>query len=140
MSPRRRRQCGFTLVSALFLLVVLAGLAVYAVSVASVQHTTSMLEVKGSRAHFAASAGLEWAFHEIVNNAAGGLDCSPGSVTIALSEAALTGYAVQIECVTEAVSEGSQSYTLFTLTASASHGSSGQPDFVSRTILAKLAY
>jgi Tfp pilus assembly protein PilX len=87
---------GFALVTALFLLVALAGLGVFVATVAGVQHQSTLLSVQGERAHFAARSALEWAFSDIVNNAAGGLSCGPGTVSLSLTEAALSGFGVDV--------------------------------------------
>lgn len=51
---------GFSLVSAIFLLVVLAGLGVAMITISTVQHQSSALDVQGTRAYHAARAGMEW--------------------------------------------------------------------------------
>ena len=61
--PLRRPQRGFGIITAVFLLVVLAGLGVAMVSLSTVQHTTSALDVQGARAYQAARAGIEWGLY-----------------------------------------------------------------------------
>lgn len=56
----RRRAGGFTIVAAVFLLVVLAGLGVALVNISTLQHAESALDVQGARAYQAARAGVEW--------------------------------------------------------------------------------
>lgn len=58
--PTIVRSRGVGLVTAIFLLVVIAGLAVAMVTVYTAQQTSSALDVQGSRAYQAARAGLEW--------------------------------------------------------------------------------
>jgi len=53
-------QRGFAMVSAVFLLVVLAGLGAAMVNFSIVQHTSAALDVEGTRAYQAARAGIEW--------------------------------------------------------------------------------
>jgi MSHA biogenesis protein MshP len=55
---RLRRGTGVGLVTAIFLLVVLAGLAVAMVSLSGVQQAGSALDVQGARAYQEASAGI----------------------------------------------------------------------------------
>lgn len=55
-----RRVRGFSLVTAIFLLVVLAGLGVAMVNVFTMQQVESALDVQGARAEQAARAGIEW--------------------------------------------------------------------------------
>lgn len=62
-SDCRLRVCdqrGFSLVSAIFLLIVLAGLGAAIVNISMTQHTGSALDVQGTRAYQAARAGIEW--------------------------------------------------------------------------------
>jgi len=57
---RRRGQAGAGLVTAIFLLVVLAGLAAALVSIFATQRQSSALDEQGARAYQAARAGIEW--------------------------------------------------------------------------------
>lgn len=70
-ATRPDRSGGFALVTAIFLLVVLAALGAYVVTVSGVQHTTSALDVNGARAYQAARAGIEWGAYQAVQNSAG---------------------------------------------------------------------
>ena len=70
MTPRpvhRQRICrpprGFGIVTAVFLLVVLAGLGAAIVNLGTVQHTVSALDLQGARAYQAARAGIEWGLY-----------------------------------------------------------------------------
>lgn len=58
-----RSQRGFGIITAVFLLVVLAGLGVAMVSLSTVQHASSALDVQGARAYQAARAGIEWGLY-----------------------------------------------------------------------------
>jgi MSHA biogenesis protein MshP len=57
-------QCGFGLVSAIFLLVVLSSLGAAIVSVFTIQQASSALDVTGARAYQAARAGIEWGLYQ----------------------------------------------------------------------------
>jgi MSHA biogenesis protein MshP len=61
MNKPNQFQHGFSLVSAIFLLVVLAALGVFMLSFSNTQQITSAQDVQGSRAYWAARAGLELA-------------------------------------------------------------------------------
>ena len=127
------------LVGAIFTLTVLATLAVYMASLAGVQQDTARLSVQGERAYFAARSGLEWALWDIVNNAAGGLACGSGPVGFTLTEGALNGFDVSVDCTAQAIIEGARSYTLFSLTAAAAQGIVGTPSHASRRLIATVA-
>ncbi len=54
-------QRGFAAIAAIFLVVGLAALGAFMVSISTTQQLTSAQDVQGSRAYWAARAGLEWA-------------------------------------------------------------------------------
>jgi MSHA biogenesis protein MshP len=60
----KRAERGFTVVSAIFLLVVLAGLGAAMLNISTSQHVSSQLDVQGARAYQAARAGIEWGLYE----------------------------------------------------------------------------
>jgi MSHA biogenesis protein MshP len=55
-----RAQQGFAAIAAIFLVVGLAALGAFMVSMSNTQQLTSAQDVQGSRAYWAARAGLEW--------------------------------------------------------------------------------
>lgn len=60
---RRSIQYGFTVVSAIFILVVLSALAAFIVNVSSSQQIGSAQDLLGVRAYQAARAGIEWGLY-----------------------------------------------------------------------------
>lgn len=60
LRPSPRRERGVGIVTAIFLLVVMAGLAAAMVSMYTSQQATSNLDLAGARAYQAARAGAEW--------------------------------------------------------------------------------
>lgn len=58
-----RKSAGVALVTAIFMLVVLAGLAVAIVSITTSQQSGAVMDVQGQRAYQAAKAGTEWALY-----------------------------------------------------------------------------
>lgn len=63
--PSLRRSAGVGLVTAIFLVVVLAGLALAIVSLSSAQHVGSYLDVQGTLAYQAARAGAEVGIYRV---------------------------------------------------------------------------
>jgi len=61
---QHNQQTGFTLISAIFLLVVVALLSSYIVTLRAVQQTTLVYGVQGARAMQAARAGIEWGIYK----------------------------------------------------------------------------
>lgn len=65
-ASRPCREGGFSLVSAIFLLVVLSALGAFMVSFSGVQHTTAARDVLGTRAYQAARSGIEWGAFQVL--------------------------------------------------------------------------
>ena len=62
-----RRQRGFSIVTAIFLMVVLALLGAFIVSVTGLQQSSQQLDVQGVRAYQAARAGIEWGACQVLD-------------------------------------------------------------------------
>ena len=93
--PARRRSAGAGLVTAIFLLVVLAGLAVAMVSIFTAQRQGMLLDEQGVRAYQAARAGIEWGLFQRLR----GTGCAPGAThPVALSGDVLGGFTVGVTC------------------------------------------
>ena len=63
------RQRGFSLPTAIFLLVILAMLGAFVVSVTGFQQMSSQLDLQGARALQAARAGVEWGAYQVLRGA-----------------------------------------------------------------------
>ena len=85
-----RRLCGFALVSAIFILVVLAALGGFIVTVATTQHMGSALDVMSARAYQAAKAGVEWGLFQALQTAA---PCTPTT-----DIGSLNGVSITVTC------------------------------------------
>ncbi len=114
---------GFTLVSAIFVLVVVGLIAAFMVRLGTTTRDVSTMSIRGARAHFAALAGLERGVHAVL----GGTCAASTSFTVA-------GYAVTVGCQRTDVTEGADTYPIYALQASASAGAAGSADFVSRDV------
>src|SRR5207302_6377751 len=99
-------QRGFSLVAAIFLLVVLALMGVFIASVTGLQSASGQLDVSGVRAYQGARAGMEWAAYQVVdpNNTLNPASCStivmpscPGGAMPALS-GSLSSFTVTVGC------------------------------------------
>lgn len=62
MKPSRAR--GVSLISAIFLLVVISGLGVAMLTISTSQSIGSAMDVQGARAYQAARAGIEWGLYQ----------------------------------------------------------------------------
>jgi MSHA biogenesis protein MshP len=135
---RSARQAGFSLVAAVFLIVVLAAMGAFAVRVAMSQYQGTNVGLLQARAQAAAEAGIEYGANVVLHQASP-IFCkvSPSTRTFALAAGALKGFVVTVTCTPTThliYSGGWQAYTVFTLAARASHGTYGGPDYVARSV------
>ncbi len=88
------RSGGFAIVSAIFILVVLATLAGFIVSVTTTQNLTFAQDVQGVRAYQAARAGTEWGIYQWLN----GYSCVDGASTdLTFTDADLSGFTTTVK-------------------------------------------
>lgn len=127
MMTRHRNQKGYTLVNALFILVVLASLGAFMVTMSGVQSRTPVLALLGARAYQAAQAGIEW-----------GIAQSATGVCAASSSFVVEGFAVTVTCAATPVGEGTSTYNVYKIAALAEMGSYGGPEYVSRRVEARV--
>jgi Tfp pilus assembly protein PilX len=131
MTPR-----GFALLPALFLIVVVAMLAAFAVRIGGTQRQTADYALLGERAQAAANAGIEWGRQRALRNAS----CLPGPSVIALNQGALRGYTVQVRCTSTLHTDCPAppapvgGYPVYEITAIGQWRAFGAPDYTSRTV------
>jgi MSHA biogenesis protein MshP len=150
VSPRAKgprgasQQAGFSLVAVIFLIVVLAALAAFAVRIAMTQYEAANVELLEARAQAAADAGIEWGANRTLQASPVVFCLVPVSKTFTLNQQALRGFVVTVSCTPTQHQIWSPSagvwkpYTVFTLTATASYGTYGGPDYVARTVTRNL--
>jgi len=93
-------QRGASLVTAIFLLVVLASLAVAMVTLSTTQQAASNLDLQGSRAYLAARAGAEWGVYQVTRNITPCPAGAPGLRTLTFpAGASLSGFSVTVRCL-----------------------------------------
>jgi len=102
---RRKIQQGFSLVSAIFLLVVIAMLGTFAVTLSTTQHQSAAMDVMGSRAYQAARAGIEWAAYHVASSPAGTEWSCPSPTNLGTLDGTLSPFTVTVNCSHMAVSE-----------------------------------
>jgi MSHA biogenesis protein MshP len=132
MTAGRRTQRGFSLVSAVFLLVVLAGLGAYAVRLNTLQQQTVTAGLRAAQAFHAARAGVAWAAYRALN----GAGC--GTATLNLTEGATAGFRVSVQCTERTHMEGASTVRVFVFDVRAEGGAYGGPDYVSRRVQTKI--
>ncbi|MCZ6579253.1 MAG: pilus assembly protein MshP [Gammaproteobacteria bacterium] len=132
-SEKAYNQSGFTLITALFLLIVVALLSVYMINFRNVQQSTVVFGQQGARAMLAAHSGLEWGIYDSVVN---GL-CAPSSFTA--TGTALSAFTISVTCSSSAHTEGAILITTYRLTSTAQTGSYGTLDYVYRSLQATVS-
>jgi len=128
-------QRGFSVVTAIFLLVVLAAMGAFMVTFSTVQHITSAQDVQGVRAYQAARAGIEWGAYEAVRNAS-----CVGSTVLPSLGGTLAGFAVTVLCTASGpYTEGATAVRLYLITSTASQGTVGSIAYVERQLSTTIA-
>ncbi|MFY9328024.1 MAG: hypothetical protein WAO76_08410 [Georgfuchsia sp.] len=136
MCPKESNQRGFAIVSAIFLLVVLAALGGFIATISTTQHIGSALDVSGAQAYQAARAGTEWGLARVTTATP---LCDPGTNIGTVSTMAVT-----VTCTTVATGSAVEIGlgTIYSITATACNMPSGttcpgtttSPNYVERQI------
>jgi MSHA biogenesis protein MshP len=141
-------QAGFSLVTAIFIVVVLAALGTFMVTISGLQQTSSALDVVGARAYQAARSGIEWGAYQTLQNASGvyATNCraatyaAPTSAVVAFAgTATLADFSASVSCGSSSAVEGATTIWLYQLTSTATHGIPATSDYVERRISATIA-
>jgi MSHA biogenesis protein MshP len=137
-----QRQRGFVLVLAVFMLVSLASIAAYLLTLSNLQVEGAVRDELGARAFQSARTGIDWGAYQILRAPAQpfATTCAAGtsSQTIALT-GELAGFSVAISCQAGASqTEGASSYRAYSITATACNqascpGTAGA-DYVERQV------
>ncbi len=129
---------GFALPTAIFLLVVLAALGAYMVTLSRTSHLSSALDVHSARAYQAARAGIEWAAWQVAVPPGPATPCPVSPSTLTLG-ATLAAFEVSVECTRSDATDGSEAVHVYRITSTATAGATGEPDYVERRIEAVFA-
>lgn len=120
---------GFTLISALFVLVVLAALGAALAQVSLRQQLGSASELDAARAYQAARAGLEWGAFQVLRNPAPPAAAPACFAATSFTLAGLSGFTVTVSCTrtpgSGTVSDGASALAFFQLVANACNAPSG---------------
>jgi MSHA biogenesis protein MshP len=136
----RKLQQGFSLISAIFLLVVIAALGTFAVTLSTSQQQSSAHDVMGARAYQAARAGIEWAAFGVSQTASGvqWAGCTPAT-NIGVLGGTLAPFNVAVACTSSSFVEGASTIWIYNVTATAkTAGNPGDTGYVERVISVKL--
>jgi len=132
----RMKQRGFSLVSAIFLLVVIAALGAFAVTVSNSQHQSDAMDVMGKRAYQAAHAGIEWGANQIITQLHA---CPPSPSTVTLTDTYLSSFTVSVTCSSVTANDPG-TVTIYTLISKANTAATpGGPDYFERQLSVNIA-
>lgn len=138
----RKPQTGFSLISAIFLLVVIAALGTFAVTLSTTQHQSQTMDVMGARAYQAALAGVEWAAFNVSLQAASSANAWPGciagaAVTVAGNLAPFSP--VTVNCSATSAVEGASTVWVYAVSSVAhTAGAAGDANYVEQVATAKM--
>lgn len=147
-SLARVAQRGFSIVTAIFLIVVLALLGVFIVSVTGIQQSSQQIDLQGVRAYHAARAGIDWAAFQVLdpNNTLNPATCGTAFATCPASPTtlpalagSLSPFTVTVTCSATATTEGNREVRVFAITSTATTGTAGTPGYVNRQLQATLS-
>lgn len=151
MSPEKRikpchvfrKMSGFSLVTAIFLLVVLAALGAYMLSIYSSQQNNSSQDVHGALAYQAAKAGIEWGTYQVLNPENGVAVVAPNACPALMGTpafaGALVGFTVTVNCSLTSTTEGSNTIRVYQITSTASKGVAPSADYIERQMMARIS-
>jgi MSHA biogenesis protein MshP len=134
------RQSGVSIVTAIFLLVVLSMLGTAIVTVSTSQHQGSALDLLGSRAYEAARSGVEYGLYRSRSG-----DCPPVR-TFGFAASTLAPFIVTVQCVSNPTAGMAGKLDQISITATACNQPSGgvcpnaapaSADYVQRVVTVK---
>ena len=115
----RGKSRGFSIVAAIFLLVVLAGLGTAIVIVSTSQQVGAALDVQGTRVYQAARAGIEWGVYQRTRSSS----CAASTSFTFATAPTLGGITVTVICTTYA--DGNGGPTVYRIQSTACNQPSG---------------
>lgn len=141
-----QQQQGFSLISAIFILIILASLGAYMVTVGGTNRATSSATLQGARAYQAARSGIDWSVYTLITAAdqiAARSNCSNiiNENNFTLNVDGLNGFTINTLCgFTSHSQQGNDNVSIYSITSIATTGGSyGDLDFVQRRITATIS-
>lgn len=134
----RKLQQGFSIVSAIFLLVVLAFLGVGMTMFSTNQHQSEAMDVLGARAYQAARAGIEWAAYNVALSPASAVTPATCATNLSGLGGVLSNFSVAVSCSTASAVEGASTIWIYDVTSTATAGIAGGPDYIERVVTVKM--
>ncbi|WP_104429281.1 pilus assembly PilX family protein [Methylobacter tundripaludum] len=130
------KQRGFSLIMAIFLIVVLGGIAVFIGRVSTMQHQSSALDEEGAMAYQAARSGIEWGVYQaIVVSSCVASTSFTLPLIVPTTPVSTVNYTVTVTCTRTPATEGSTVINMYQITATAINAGVGR-FFVERQLTA----
>jgi len=145
--PHIRPARGVSLITAVFLIVLLAGLAAALVRVFGAQQAASAMDMLGSQAYQAARSGLEWGMFQQLRVQPPSVGCFPAKTFALPSDGSLRNFSVTVSCVAKAggntAGDTTNRWTITSVACnlpptSACPNSNPNSDYVQRSLQAEL--
>jgi MSHA biogenesis protein MshP len=133
MMRTRSTQGGFAAIAAIFLVVGLASLGAFMLTLSNTQQLTSAQDVQGTRAYWAARAGLEWG----ISSATAAAACPASPTTPVPTVLTVDGLRVEVTFCATLFTDGA-SIKLIQLRSVASSGTVGSVGYVERSLSASM--
>jgi MSHA biogenesis protein MshP len=108
----RRRQRGVSIITGVFLLMLMAVLAAVIANVVSTAHVNMAADIGGARAYQAARAGAEWGMYQLDPNAQ-----TVGLPPCVVGNPPIPGHAVTVSCASTDYTEGSRQIRIYRITS-----------------------
>jgi len=109
---KTKPDSGFAIVTAIFLLVVLAALGAFMVTLSGVHQTTPTQALDATRVYYGAKAGLDWGIQQAIAASS----CAP-STPLTLTGNGLNGVTATVSCTTGGLTHTGGNVYLITSTA-----------------------
>ncbi len=132
MKMTSRDQHGFAAIAAIFLVVILAALGGFMVTFSNTQQLTFAQDLQGSRAYWAARAGLGWGVAQVAADSTVCLSSSPAGISGA--PATVEGFAITLLCSSSSYADSGGTVAIFKVEARATSGTAGTPNYVERSL------
>ena len=128
MTRNRFAQRGFAAIAAIFLVVGLASLGAFMLTLSNTQQLTSAQDVQGTRAYWAARAGLEWGI-----SSANVTSACPAPTTLTVDN-----FSATVTCSLTSFVEAGAAVKLIQLRSVASSGTVGSVGYIERSVSASM--
>ena len=137
---RHARCAGAALISAIFLIVVLAAIGASMVSLSTVQEDTVTKSVLAARVYYGAKAGIDWAVQRTISDPAPPARCTTTDfpATVTPTGTGIAGVSVVVTCARSQHGAGATAFTYY-LTSIATTGTLGTPSYAERRMEATVS-